>query len=127
MLHQHFDAVPFSPITDPLQTFLCSNQKPLTRAAHLIAGSADVACINQLVDATARPGPLDATACRQVKRLLGILSLEHVHDDNRPEASFFAAINPADPFVETICMLTGGLRSAIEDSQRLGAAPEHGR
>lgn len=64
MLHQHFDAVPFSPIADPLRTFLCSNQKPLTRAAHLLAGSAGVACVNQLVEAAAHPGPLDAKGLR---------------------------------------------------------------
>ena len=102
MLHQHFDSVSFSPIADPLQKFLFSNRRALARAARLLAGSAGVACVENLVDATARPGPIDANARRQVKRLLDILSLKHAHDDERPEAGFFAAIDPADPFVDLL-------------------------
>ncbi|ABG33490.1 hypothetical protein [Roseobacter denitrificans] len=47
-------------------------------------------------------------------QLLEILSLEHVHDTSRPDASYFAAIDPADPTVEEICLVTDRLRCALQ-------------
>lgn len=44
-----------------------------------------------------------------LSQLKDILFLEHVDNPERVESGFFAAINPADPVVEDICLLADGL------------------
>lgn len=53
--------------------------------------------------------------------LLSLLMLENVHDPERPEAGFFALIDPADPAIEEICLLTDGFRNALEQAGALTA------
>jgi hypothetical protein len=60
------------------------------------------------------PNSVDRPTCKALRDLLGILTLEHVHDDTRIEAMLFAEIDPADPVVEDICLLTDGLRDVLE-------------
>ena len=47
---------------------------------------------------------------RELDALEDLLSLRHVHDEDRIEAARFAAIDPCDPAVEEICMLLDGLQ-----------------
>lgn len=60
--------------------------------------------------------PLTRATKKDLQAMLDILSLEHVDDFDRPEAGYFAAIDPADPVVANICLLTDGLRAALADS-----------
>jgi hypothetical protein len=45
--------------------------------------------------------------------LHGLLTLEHVHDFDRPEAAYFAELDPEMPYIEEICLLTDGLTDAL--------------
>ncbi|MEQ3672352.1 hypothetical protein [Pseudophaeobacter sp.] len=51
-----------------------------------------------------------------LKQLREILFLEHVDDPGRIESGVFAAIDPADPVVEDICLLAEGLAQALRNS-----------
>lgn len=96
-----------------LHAFVQEFQGALAAAASLLAGRRGAELVINLVDDLAN----DARVCRRsVKRaceLLDILSLRHVDDVMRPEAGFFARLDPADPCAEDICVLTEGLADAI--------------
>ena len=51
---------------------------------------------------------------RDLDSLLDLLMLQNVHDETRIEVALFAAIDPASPIVEDLCLLADGLRGAIE-------------
>jgi hypothetical protein len=44
-----------------------------------------------------------------MKKLHDLLTLQHVADLDREECGYFAEIDPADPAVEEICLLSDGL------------------
>lgn len=46
---------------------------------------------------------------REMKALHDLLTLQHVPDPDREECGYFADIDPADPAVEEICLLSEGL------------------
>ena len=45
--------------------------------------------------------------------LLDILSLRRVDDLERPEATYFARLDPTDPWIEDVCCLTKFLAEAL--------------
>lgn len=45
--------------------------------------------------------------------LHSLLSLEHVHDFDRPEAAYFSELDPEMPYIDEICLLTDGLTHAL--------------
>lgn len=49
-----------------------------------------------------------------LNQILAILSLEEADDPRKPFMGFFAAIDPNDPIVEEICILTDQVRSAMD-------------
>ncbi len=59
-------------------------------------------------------GPTSRTI-RALNDLFDILALENVDDLTHPEAHFFAAIDPSEPIVEEICLLTDELAAIISD------------
>ena len=102
-----------------LHVFVQDHQDALINAASLLSGNKGRKVIANLAAAlehAARRGPAAEKAAWE---LLGILSLERVHEVDSVEAERFACIDPADPRVEEICLLTDQLREALE------AGPDH--
>lgn len=54
---------------------------------------------------------------RELLLLQRLLCLTDVSDFDTPAAEYFALINPADPAVAEICMLTDGLADCLKDLQ----------
>ncbi|WP_102227145.1 hypothetical protein [Acidimangrovimonas sediminis] len=108
---------------DPLRIFMSNHLNGLRDAAGLLAGQRGVRLVETIADRLHNDTTRIARATwLAIRDLLGILTLEHVHDERRPEAGFFARIDPADPVVEEVCLLTDGLRAALE--KVLAAEPE---
>ena len=96
----------------PLYVFVQHHRQGLWHAAGLLGGKGGQRLVDEFITAlAARPG-LSPRAIRLLKRLLRLLSLEDVAVPDSVEAGCFAAIDPADPAVEEICLLTDGLREA---------------
>jgi hypothetical protein len=93
--------------------FLQANKDDLWRAAHLLGGGKAAKSVSQLVDDLGQPGTVSRKVGLRLDALLALLCLEHVGDPDRPEAGYFSAIDPADPVVDDICLLTDGLAKAI--------------
>ena len=98
----------------PLKEFAGSYRDALLSAAGLLGGRRGTRlAVEALEGLETEEIPSKRTQAR-LKALLELLSLEHVHDQNREKSARCAAIDPCDPVVEEICALTDGLRDAIE-------------
>lgn len=115
--------VPLPQANAPLHAFVQSRNAALRDAATLLAGPRG----GRLVDAISDSLSLNPTLSRctriKLRELLSILSLENVHDDDREEAARFAAIDPASPVVEQICLLTDELHNALDEVDAVLGAP----
>jgi hypothetical protein len=104
----------------PLHLFVQNHRQGLWHAAGLLGGNGGQRLADEFITAlAARPG-LSPRAIHLLKRLLRLLSLEDVALPDSVEAASFAAIDPADPAVEEICLLVDGLREAV--AQTVAAA-----
>ena len=108
-------------LTD-LQRFVLSYREALTNAAALLAGARGVRTIEYLAAGLNESTVPSRRTWAALRDLLGILTLEHVHDPDREECALFAALDPMDPRVEEICLLTDSLRAVLE--QTLSEQPE---
>lgn len=98
----------------PLREFADHHREGLLNAAGLLGGCRGTRLVLDLLDGLASEPVLTRRTRTRFTALLELLSLENVHDQNREECARFAAINPCDPVVEEICVLTDGLRDALE-------------
>ncbi len=118
-LYQDATAIPLER-HDPLRKLFHDKADAFSSAAMILGGSRGAALVDAIVEGLRRPGAPGRGTRTALRRLLGLLSLENTHDETRPEAAMFASIDPADPLVEEICLLTDDLRDAID---RADAAP----
>lgn len=102
-----------------LHIFADDNMEGLQNAALLLGGQPWLKRTQRLMDDLRSSAVVTRRLHREVVALHELLSLEHVHDDNRPEAGFFAELDPGQPYVEEICLLADGLADAI------AAVPQH--
>jgi hypothetical protein len=103
----------------PVAAYVAENRAALWHAARFLGGYESAQLVNHLAAALQENRRLSAAVRSMLDRLLSLLTLEHVHDPHRPEMAYFVAIDPGDPAVEEICLLTDGLRSAIDQSDAL--------
>lgn len=101
----------------PLHSFADEHRDALLDAAALLGGPDGARLAQSVLDGLADQARPSRRLMRAVGNLLGLLTLEQVHDMSREEAARFAAIDPADPCVEEICLLADGLTAAIEESE----------
>ena len=96
----------------PMRAFVHDNRDALLNAAALLGGRRGAALVHAFLDSLS-----GAASPRRVRRdlhaVLDLLTLEHVHDPDRPEAGHFAALRPWDPVVEDICLLADGLSAWV--------------
>lgn len=97
-----------------LRRFIDTNFAALQHAAELLAGRRGTKVTSTIVEGLQDASTVNRRTWHALRDLLGILTLEHVHDDTRVEAMLFAQIDLADPVVENICLLTDGLRDVLE-------------
>lgn len=102
----------------PLCHFVAENQSGLRHAAHLLGGSVAARNFDAIAESLSNATITRSTRSR-LRALLGLLTLEHVHDMDRIEAGLFSQIDPSDPIVDEICLLADGLRSALHEMHEL--------
>ena len=96
-----------------VRAFVQEHCEALQHAAELLAGRRGSALANRIAEDLSDASTLSRRCRRDLKDLLGILALENVDDPDREESARFAAIDPASPVVEEICLLTEGLRDVL--------------
>ena len=108
-----------------LRRFIDENADGLTAAASLLAGAKGHRIVTTILEGLQNSIQPSARTMRALRDLLSILSLENVHDEMSEECGFFAAIDPCDPAVADICLLTDGLRAALHEALAQKSAGEH--
>lgn len=112
-----YGAPPLQPV-DPIRDFVEQHRDGLLNAANLLGGRSGARLVQTVIDGLAGPTAPSRRVTRAIDDLRDLLTLQHVHDPDCDEAAHFAAINPADPCVEEICLLADGLCAALEDARR---------
>ena len=100
--------------TAPLRVFAGEHREALIHAAELLAGRRGEHLALDVTDALARVAPLTRRDMHHLHELVNILALENLDDLDSEESARFALLDPASTVVEEICLLTDGLRDAIE-------------
>ena len=100
--------------TAPLRAFVEEHRQALIHAAKLLAGGRGEYLALEVTDALARGAPLTRRDMRHLHEVVDILSLENVDNLDSEESARFALLDPASTIVEEICLLTDGLRDAME-------------
>jgi hypothetical protein len=97
----------------PLHLFLSEHVPALTHAARLLGGQKGGRLVLDLIDDLQRNPAVSRRGLRLAHRILDLLQLEHVEDPDRDEGGYFAAIDPSDPVVTEICVLSDGFAAAL--------------
>ena len=108
-----------------LRRFIDDNVDALTNAASLLAGAKGRRIITIIVEGLQNSAQPSGRTMRALRDLLSILSLENVHDEMNDECGFFAAIDPCDPAVADICLLTDGLRTVMHEACAQKSSGKH--
>lgn len=110
-----------TPAIIQLLLFLSRNRQGLANAALLLGGKRALNCFHRLLEDLSGPEPrITERVMDELFWLHGLLSLEDAADTDIPEAAQFALMDPEDPCVEEICLLTDELGHCIK---RLIAEP----
>ena len=97
----------------PLRSFVATNADALGNAAALLADRKGVRIVEEIRTGLEQHGAIAHRLIRRLEELLGILALEHVHDEMQVEAGCFAAIDPDDPIVSDLCLLADELQDVM--------------
>jgi hypothetical protein len=103
------------PALSDLRHFVDLYTGALYDAAALLAGARGVLIVDQIVEGMSEPDGPTSRTITALNNLRDILTLENVDDLTRPEAHFFMSIDPAEPIVEEICLLTDQLEAIMSD------------
>ncbi len=128
MKHETFHLSPQDDQSDaaaPVRHYVCQHRDSLWHAAHLLGGYEAAKKVGHLADALEQQTLLSGQAKRYLGDLLDLLRLEHVGDPDRPEMEYFAAIDPSDPVVEEICVLTDELSQAVDKMRARESGLDH--
>ena len=97
-----------------LLLFLSTHRTGLENADALLDGPIAARRVRGMIDALSVPSPtITRWIGRELVALHRLLSLEDVANFDRPEAHFFSLIDPADPAVAEVCLLTDGLTDCL--------------
>jgi hypothetical protein len=101
------------PPSTPLHHFLFERAEALQSACLLLGGRPWLRQAQAVLDELSADGTVTRKTSRRLERILSLLRLNHVEDETRPEAAFFAALDPAAPYVEEICLLSEELAETL--------------
>ncbi|MDA5557690.1 hypothetical protein [Shimia sp. MMG029] len=107
----------FDLIHDPLKDlreFFHDQSEALQNTAVLLGGQPALRCVHALMDDLATQPSITRRMKSNFVRLQAMLTLNEVHDMDRIEAALFAAIDPASPIVEEICLLSDQLDELLQ-------------
>lgn len=102
----------------PILAFFAEKHLELWHAARLLGGYDASRIVDKCVARLEALNCLDNQVMIMLDQILSTLSLEEVDDPDKQFMGFFAAIDPSDPAVEEICLLTDGLRDAMTACNR---------
>ena len=107
----------------PIHQFFQEHRQALRQAVRLLGGADAAVLVDELTDALTREPVASPRTMALLQELDDLLSLENVDDPDRVECGHFAEIDPSDPIVEEICLLTDGLHNALH-AQRARACQD---
>ncbi len=96
-----------------LREFTMTNSEALQNASLLLGGQPALRTTIDTIDEISTTRLLTRGLHKNLGRLRDLLSLTHVHDPDRPEAGFFAVIDPEWAAVEDICLLSDQLSDLL--------------
>ena len=99
----------------PIHAFVETNHRALRHAARLLGGCESMRLVDEIHAALQSEATIPDRTALSLAALHDLLRLEHVGEPDRPEAGFFAMIDPHDPVVEDLCLLTDGLTAALTE------------
>ena len=94
---------------DPVLAFFSSHYEGIWHAARLLGGYESARLVDRCAELLTQDQRVTNKARVMLDQILSILSLDRVEDPNLPYMGHFALIDPLDPVVEEICLLTDGL------------------
>lgn len=110
----HFIEIPHA--IKQLMLFMSRHREGLVNGACLLGGPIAGQRVERLIDALSFSRPqMTRWIGRELVVLHRLLSLQDVANFDRPEAHFFSLIDPADPVVADLCLLTDGLTDCLRD------------
>lgn len=102
-------------ITDaPILSLFRNRHAELWHASRMLGGYEACRLVDKCAARLEKIQFVDDWAWIMLNQIHAILGLEETHDPGKPYMGFFAAIDPNDPIVEEICILTDQLRSAMD-------------
>ena len=99
----------------PVHVYVHHNLDGLRHAARLLGGYDAMDLVDEIAEALRYDPKISRRTRTRLNTLGDLLRLENVGDPDRPEMGYFAVIDPNDPAVEEICLLTDGLEDAVKD------------
>ena len=99
---------------DPILCYVSAHQEGLWHAARLLGGYESARLVDRCVEVLAQDRCVTPRTLVMLDQILALLSLDKVDDPNLPYMGYFALIDPLDPVVAEICLLTDRLRDALE-------------
>jgi hypothetical protein len=101
---------------DPVLSFFNMNRDGIWHAVRLLGGYESARIVDRCAELLARECRVIPRTRIMLDQILSVLSLEETDDPDFPFMGCFAVIDPSDPVVEEICLLTDGLRDALKRS-----------
>ena len=96
-----------------VQNFTYQHDQALQSASLVLAGQFALKRTQSLLDEIRSANAMTRRLQSGIVELHKLLSLYYVHDENRIEAAYFADLDPGDPYVEEICLLTEALTELL--------------
>jgi hypothetical protein len=96
-----------------LLDFIENHRASLWHAARLLGGFESARLVDRCADLLVEQGRLTPRTRLMLEQIRSLLCLEWVDDVDLPFAGFFAMIDPSDPVVMDICLLSDGLNRAL--------------
>ncbi|QIE45825.1 hypothetical protein G5B38_09965 [Pseudohalocynthiibacter aestuariivivens] len=96
-----------------LQDFARLRSEALEYASLLLAGPQAVKQLQSLLEEIFRAAKVCRRLQEEITRTYEMLSLTHIHDPDRVEATNFKELDPSDPFVEELSLMTNVLTELL--------------
>lgn len=107
---------PQSAYPEPLLLYFTDHYEGLWHAAQRLGGCETARLVDRCAELLMHDQCLTRRTRIMLDQILSVLSFENVDHPELPYMEYFAAIDPLDPLVEEICLLTDGLRHALRGS-----------
>lgn len=98
----------------PIHACVAENLDGLRNAARLLGGQNGIRLFHEVLAALHHETSLSSWTKGRLRQMKALLFLKNTSDPNRPEAGYYAALTPAAPEVEEICLLTDIFCDALE-------------